>query len=532
LAEEHNNEEEKLEITEEKSEEEQDSDLGEQEDKEEGKLAFTPEGEDLGYVSLDQARVLAVQHSRDNRDYYGPAYARRELVWEVISAEESEDYYDVRLSYRIAGTTRGKPGIEQFTIDKVGAIVLRQILNRPSKQWVPVVLVSFLSLGLVTAGAVVYLFAVGAISSEDILQMTGAAGGIGPTPTITSTSVTGSETEEPLSPEEIQELIAKALSDAAVSDSSSNQLDPDDIVASILESIRSEEGLELKSEDIEQLVVQAVAEDTVEEQVPAPLGVMAATPTPTATPIPTQIPTLIPTPTPTPTSTPNPTATPEPTLIPTPRPTVTPIATATPTPIPTPTVWPTPTSRPLPTLWPDSQPDASTYSARNHYDDGVRYYKAGDCRLAIEQFSVAIEVDPTYFNPHSWRAHCYRKLGYYELAIEDYDWVILTRAENASVYNSRGRSYRDLGQYLRAIQDYDKAIEIDPNHISAYNNRGFAYHLLDKYQRAIQDYDKAIEIDPQATYYYNRATAYRAIGQYAEANEDKAKACSLDSQYC
>ena len=138
MAEEYNEEEEETQRNpdEETSKVEKDLDFTDPEDKEEGKLAFTSEGEGLGYVSLDQARVLAVQHARDNRGYYGRAYAKKELVWEVIGADESEDYYDVRLSYRIAGTTRGKPGIEQFTIDKVGAIELRQILNRPSRQWV------------------------------------------------------------------------------------------------------------------------------------------------------------------------------------------------------------------------------------------------------------------------------------------------------------------------------------------------------------------------------------------------------------
>ena len=61
--------------------------------KEEKKLEFTPEGETLGYISLDQARVLAMEHARDNRGFYGWRYARRELVWEVVSQEESEDYY-------------------------------------------------------------------------------------------------------------------------------------------------------------------------------------------------------------------------------------------------------------------------------------------------------------------------------------------------------------------------------------------------------------------------------------------------------
>ena len=41
------------------------------------KLEFTPEGETLGYISLDQARVMALQHTRDLREAYG-RYANQE----------------------------------------------------------------------------------------------------------------------------------------------------------------------------------------------------------------------------------------------------------------------------------------------------------------------------------------------------------------------------------------------------------------------------------------------------------------------
>ena len=41
------------------------------EGKQEEKFDFTREGEVLAYISLDQARVLALQHARDNREFYG-----------------------------------------------------------------------------------------------------------------------------------------------------------------------------------------------------------------------------------------------------------------------------------------------------------------------------------------------------------------------------------------------------------------------------------------------------------------------------
>ena len=96
--------------------------------------AFTDEGEAIGYISLDQARVLAIQHARDNTDFYGSKFRGRQLVWEVVSQEEGEDFYDIRLSYRPAGRFTGTPGVEQFTIDKTGEIRIRQILDEPVEE--------------------------------------------------------------------------------------------------------------------------------------------------------------------------------------------------------------------------------------------------------------------------------------------------------------------------------------------------------------------------------------------------------------
>ena len=95
------------------------------------KLEFDSTGQALAYISLDQARVSALRHARDNRSFYGRRYARRDLVWEVVGAEETEDYYEVKLSYRPARGFRGRPGVEQFTIDKTGPIEFRQILEEP-----------------------------------------------------------------------------------------------------------------------------------------------------------------------------------------------------------------------------------------------------------------------------------------------------------------------------------------------------------------------------------------------------------------
>ena len=107
--------------------------IEDQDKEDEGKIDFTPQGEALGYISLDQARVLAMRTARDNPAFYGPNYPEISLVWEIISQESSEDYYDIKLSFRPAGHYEDTPGIDQFMIEKTGIIRVRQLLAEPSR---------------------------------------------------------------------------------------------------------------------------------------------------------------------------------------------------------------------------------------------------------------------------------------------------------------------------------------------------------------------------------------------------------------
>ena len=122
-------------------------------DEDEGKkFAFDSAGEAVGYISLEQARILAVRHARENTDFYGRRYSGRSLVWEVVGEEEGEDYYFIRLSFRPASGFRGEPGLEQLTIDKAGPVELREILREPVERKLRTPL---LLAGLVVAVAVV-----------------------------------------------------------------------------------------------------------------------------------------------------------------------------------------------------------------------------------------------------------------------------------------------------------------------------------------------------------------------------------------
>ena len=147
--------------------------MAEQEDndqeqkKDEDKVEFDSAGEAIGYISLEQARVLTLRHARENTDFYGGEYSGTALVWELVGEEEGEDYYYIRLSYRPSGRFRGEPGVEQFTIDKAGPIELRQIVSEPveaaRRPGLPLIVLGL----LVVVGAVFgALFAFGILPPE------------------------------------------------------------------------------------------------------------------------------------------------------------------------------------------------------------------------------------------------------------------------------------------------------------------------------------------------------------------------------
>ena len=74
--------------------------MAEDQGKEEEKFDFTSEGEAEDYVTLDQARFVAMQTARKEPGNYGPAWQTVPMVFEVINAEETEDDYALTLAFR------------------------------------------------------------------------------------------------------------------------------------------------------------------------------------------------------------------------------------------------------------------------------------------------------------------------------------------------------------------------------------------------------------------------------------------------
>jgi tetratricopeptide (TPR) repeat protein len=115
---------------------------------------------------------------------------------------------------------------------------------------------------------------------------------------------------------------------------------------------------------------------------------------------------------------------------------------------------------------------------------------------AIEKYSNALIIDPTYADAFRRRAMAKESLGNYQDALSDYKAAIDADPSHELSYFNRGDLYVQIGELERAVSDFTSFIEIEPNYSRAYQHRGNSLAKQGNYEAAIKDYDFALALPP------------------------------------
>jgi arylsulfatase A-like enzyme/Flp pilus assembly protein TadD len=123
-----------------------------------------------------------------------------------------------------------------------------------------------------------------------------------------------------------------------------------------------------------------------------------------------------------------------------------------------------------------------TFDPENFNFLGVAYYKKGDFANALENYHKALELDNNYASVFNNIGSIYLRIYLvkrderaYRLAMDNFTRAITIDPRLFAAYNSRGAAYKFKNQVDKAIGDWKKAIEINPNFIDAYFNIGISY---------------------------------------------------------
>ena len=172
-------------------------------------------------------------------------------------------------------------------------------------------------------------------------------------------------------------------------------------------------------------------------------------------------------------------------------------------------------------------PDARTY-----YHKGNTYFEKKKYEKAIENYNMAIILNPTFSEAYFSRGLAYYNLKNFDKSMSDYTKSGELDPNNPVIYNNRGDAHYRKQEFDTAIKDYDKAIGLNPRYLKAYYNRGLSYACKQNYETAIVDFTKVIELNEHFTEAYHiRGLAYDYMDRLDDAIKDYDKALELNPNF-
>jgi tetratricopeptide (TPR) repeat protein len=154
-----------------------------------------------------------------------------------------------------------------------------------------------------------------------------------------------------------------------------------------------------------------------------------------------------------------------------------------------------------------------------HYNLGNAYLSRGLIEKAIEEYQIAITINPYFSSAHYNLGIAYQSRRLFEKAIEEYQITINLFPSHVKALTSISNLYMYLGLTDKAIVQYRSAIQIDQENPGLHINLGNAYLVNGLTDKAIEQYMIALKYAPKNYEAHNNiGLAYQAKG-----NSDKAR---------
>jgi len=179
-------------------------------------------------------------------------------------------------------------------------------------------------------------------------------------------------------------------------------------------------------------------------------------------------------------------------------------------------------------LWTDNI-NKTPANARVYYSRANAFARFGPIDKSINDYSMAIKLDPSKFSYYNDRGFAYNQLRLYDSAKNDFLHAIELNKELDAAYLNLGITYFHMNNFTETIQAFSKSIEINPNYSLPYLARGNTYAVIGKYEDAIADFTSVINMDSNyEDAFFNRGNVYNVTGRYILAINDLNKVLELN----
>lgn len=167
----------------------------------------------------------------------------------------------------------------------------------------------------------------------------------------------------------------------------------------------------------------------------------------------------------------------------------------------------------------------------NFVDLGIIYTRYQYFEESQQYYRKAIEENPESSVAHYDLALVLRELELNNEAIEEFNIAIELDPMDVKIYRALANCYRDMGDPLNEGLILSRLAMVNQAHCEINKNNGDAVYQLNKYKAAVSYYQAALAYCPSPDVLNNLACAYYAQELYEEAIESLKKAIKLDKQY-
>jgi tetratricopeptide (TPR) repeat protein len=162
---------------------------------------------------------------------------------------------------------------------------------------------------------------------------------------------------------------------------------------------------------------------------------------------------------------------------------------------------------------------------------GMACYLNWRNEAAVQEFTCAIEHDPTCRAAYAWRGAAQLMLKNIPEALHDYSEAIRLDPLDPHGFVQRGVAFHHASDHAASIADYSTAIRLKPDEFQAYLYRAGSYAAQEEHEAAIRDLNEAVRLNPQDFRpYLARARAYYALEDYEPALSDLNEAVRLNPE--
>lgn len=139
----------------------------------------------------------------------------------------------------------------------------------------------------------------------------------------------------------------------------------------------------------------------------------------------------------------------------------------------------------------------SPNSPQNHNNLGDLWARRGDFDRAIEEFKIAITLNPRYADAYHNLANIYQQKGDWEKALENYQRAVEINPNIWQTYQNMAAIYFEMGEFEKAKESAFKLLTINSELPYIYRNLGLIYLNLNQPKEAKKYLEIAQQINPE-----------------------------------